>query len=79
MVGRYPWLLRCHHGGEQNEKLELDFVGGDEEQMLGEALHGCILWRKAYIKVIGNTAVTPVDPLSPPDTDNDDYDFDGGP
>jgi hypothetical protein len=35
--------------GGQNEKLELDFVGGDGERTLGEALHGCVLWRKAHI------------------------------
>jgi hypothetical protein len=26
--------------GGQNEKLELDFVGGDGEKASGEALHG---------------------------------------
>jgi hypothetical protein len=29
--------------GGQNEKLKLDFVGGDGEKALGEALHGVIL------------------------------------
>jgi hypothetical protein len=57
--------------GGQNKKLELDFVGGDGEQMLGQALHSCILWHKVYIKLIGNT-VAPVDPPAPPGLDNDD-------
>jgi hypothetical protein len=62
----------------QNEKLELDFVGGDREWTLGQALHDCILWRKAHIKLIGNTTA-PVDPPSPPGTDNDDDGDFGGP
>jgi hypothetical protein len=64
--------------GGQNEKLELDFVGGDGEQTLGQALHGCILWRKAHIKLIGNTAA-PVDSPSPPSPGNDDDGDFGGP
>jgi hypothetical protein len=63
--------------GGQNEKLEIDFVGGDREKTLGEALHGVILWCKAYITLIGNIAA-PVDPPSLPGGDNDDCDF-GGP
>ncbi|PUZ50751.1 hypothetical protein GQ55_6G084000 [Panicum hallii var. hallii] len=62
----------------ENEKLKLDFVGGDGEKTLGETLHGVILWHKAYITLIGNTAA-PVDPPSPPDIDNNDGDFVGGP
>ena len=34
-----------------NEDLELDFVGGDGEKTLGDALHGVVLWRKADIKL----------------------------
>ena len=34
-----------------NEDLELDFVGGDGEKTLGDALHGVVLWRKTDIKV----------------------------
>jgi hypothetical protein len=60
------------------EQLELNFVRGDEEQTLGEGLHSCIQWRKAHIKLIGNTAA-PVDPLSPPVPDNDDDGDFGGP
>ena len=44
-----------------NENLELDFVGGDCEKMLGDAPHGIVLWRKADIKVIANNKA-PVDP-----------------
>ncbi|RLM64424.1 hypothetical protein C2845_PM16G03810 [Panicum miliaceum] len=64
--------------GRQNKTLELDFVGGDGEQMLGQALHGCILWRKAHIKLIANTTA-PVDPPSLPGQDNDDDGDFGGP
>ena len=56
-----------------NDNLELDFVGGDGEKTLGDALHGIVLWRMADIKLIGNTAA-PVDPPSPPHYDNDDRD-----
>jgi hypothetical protein len=63
--------------GGQNEKLELDFIGGDGEQMLGEALHGCILWRKVHIKLIGNI-VAPVDPPTSQGLDNDDDSDFGG-
>ena len=35
-----------------NEDLELDFVGGDEEKTLGDALHGVVLWRKADINLL---------------------------
>jgi hypothetical protein len=38
---------------------------------LGETLHSVILWRKAYIKLIGNTGA-PVEPPSPPSVHNDD-------
>ena len=44
-----------------NENLELDFVGGDGEKTLGDALYGIVLWRKADIKLIANKAA-PVDP-----------------
>ena len=50
--------------------LELDFIGGDGEKILGDALYGIVLWCKADIKLIGNTAA-PVDPLSPPSAVND--------
>ena len=30
-----------------NEDLELDFVGGDGEKTLGDALHGVVLWLQA--------------------------------
>ncbi|RLN07716.1 transposon protein, putative, CACTA, En/Spm sub-class [Panicum miliaceum] len=57
--------------GGKNENLELDFVGGDGEQKLGEALHGCILWRKTDINLFGNThTATPVDPPSLPGPNN---------
>jgi len=58
----------------ENEKLEIDFVGGDRERTLGEALHGVILWRKAHIKLIGSTSA-PVEPPTLPGADNDDDDF----
>ena len=35
-----------------NEDLELDFVGGDGEKTLGDALHGVVLWRKADINLL---------------------------
>ena len=38
-----------------NEDLELDFVGGDGEKTLGDALHGVVLWRKADIKLTAST------------------------
>ena len=38
-----------------NENLELDFVGGDGEKTLGDALHGVVLWRKANIKLTAST------------------------
>ena len=38
-----------------NEDLELDFVGGDGEKTLGDALHGVVLWRKADIKLTTST------------------------
>ena len=38
-----------------NEDLELDFVGGDGEKILGGALHGVVLWRKADIKLTAST------------------------
>jgi len=47
-----------------NENLELDFVGGDGQKTLGDALHGIVLCRKADIKLIGNTTA-PVDPGRP--------------
>ena len=43
-----------------NENLELDFVGGDGEKTLGDALHGIVLWSKADIKLIASTTA-PVD------------------
>jgi len=55
-----------------NEDLELDFVGGDGEKTLGDALHGVVLWRKADIKLTAST-MAPVQtdrpsprPTSPP-------------
>ena len=48
--------------GRNNENLELDFVGGDGEKALRDALHEIILWCKDDIKLIGDTAA-PVDPL----------------
>jgi len=45
-----------------NENLELDFVGGDGEKTLGDALHGIVLWRKADIKLTANNK----DPVDPP-------------
>ena len=44
-----------------NEDLELDFVGGDGEKTLGDAMHGIVLWHKADIKLIANTTAS-VDP-----------------
>ncbi|KAG2642541.1 hypothetical protein PVAP13_2KG196112 [Panicum virgatum] len=61
-----------------NEDLELDFVGGDGEKTLGDALHGVVLWRKANIKLIASTMApmqtdrpsprptSPPSPLPPP-------------
>ena len=37
-----------------NENFEFDFVGGDGEKTLADALHGIVLWRKADIKLIAN-------------------------
>ena len=58
---------------KDNEKIELDFIGGNGEKTLGNALHGVVLWRKADIKITGNRKA-PVDPLSPLDAANDDRD-----
>ena len=61
-----------------NEDLELDFVGGDREKTLGDALHGVVLWRKADIKLTASTTApvqtdrpsprptSPPSPLPPP-------------
>ena len=55
-----------------NEDLELDFVGGDGEKTLGDALHGVILWRKSDIKLTerqtapGQTDRPSPRPTSPP-------------
>ena len=38
-----------------NEDLELNFIGGDREKTLGDALHGVVLWRKADIKLTAST------------------------
>ena len=38
-----------------NKDLELDFIGGDGEKTLGDALHGVVLWRKADIKLTAST------------------------
>ena len=38
-----------------NEDPELDFVGGDGEMTLGDALHGVVLWCKADIKLTAST------------------------
>ena len=38
-----------------NEDLELDFVGGDGEKTLGDAMHGAVLWCKADIKLTAST------------------------
>jgi hypothetical protein len=46
-----------------NENLEFDFVGGDEEKTLADALHGIVPWRKADIKLTANNKA-PVDPPS---------------
>ena len=48
-----PWLHLRHSRAVvgNNEDLELDFVGGDGEKILGDALHGVVLWRKADIKL----------------------------
>jgi hypothetical protein len=62
--------------GEENEKLEPNFVGGDRERTLGEALHGVILWHKAHIKLIGNTSA-PMDPPTLPGAGNDGGNFVG--
>ena len=60
-----------------NENLELDFVGGDGEKTLADALHGIVLWRKADIKLIANNKA-PMDPPpsapSPPNYGNADCD-----
>ena len=40
---------------ENNENLELDFVGWDGEKTLGDALHRVVLWRKADIKLTAST------------------------
>ena len=55
-----------------NENFWLDFIGGDGEKTLGDAMHGIVLWRKADIKLTASTTA-PVQtdrpsprPLSPP-------------
>ena len=48
-----------------SEDLELDFIGGDAEKTLGDALNGIVLWRKADIILIANTTA-PVDPNDRP-------------
>ena len=55
-----------------NDDLELDFVGGDGEKTLGDALHGVVLWRKSDIKLTerqtapGQTDRPSPRPTSPP-------------
>ena len=49
-----------------NENLELDFVGGDGEKTLGDALHRIVLWRKADIKLIANNKAQVDPPPSAP-------------
>ena len=49
-----------------NENLELDFVGGDGEKTLGDALHGIVLWRKADIKLTANNKAHVDPPPSAP-------------
>ena len=44
-----------------NENLELDFIRGDGEKTLGDALHGIVLWHKVDIKLTANNKA-PVDP-----------------
>ena len=49
-----------------NEDLELNFIGGDGEKTLGDALHGVVLWRKADVKLTASTtASVPTDRPSP--------------
>ena len=48
-----------------NDDLELDFVGGDGEKTLGDAVHEIVLWCKVDIKLIANTTA-PVDPNDRP-------------
>jgi hypothetical protein len=49
-----------------NKDLELDFVGGDGEKTLGDALHGVVLWHKADIKLTASTtALVQTDRPSP--------------
>jgi len=58
---------------KDNEKIELDFIGGNGEKTSGNTLHGVVLWSKADIEITGNRKA-PVDPLSPPDATKDDRD-----
>ena len=58
MEGRYPpgyTSVTVEQIVVNNENLELDFVGGDGEKTLGDALHGVVLWRNADIKLTAST------------------------
>ena len=55
------------------EDLELEHEGGDGEKHLQQAVHGIILWHKAYIKLVpetkdldSNATSTAPKPKSPP-------------
>ena len=58
MEGRYPsgyTSVTVEQIVGNNEDLKLDFVGGDGEKTLEDALHGVVLWRKADIKLTAST------------------------
>nr|TKW01054.1 hypothetical protein SEVIR_8G151800v2 [Setaria viridis] len=53
------------------EGLELDLLGGEGERILGDALHGIILWRKRYNIIPGQeVSFRPIDPPQPPSPQN---------
>ena len=58
MEGRYPsgyTSVTVEQIVGNNEDLELNFVRGDGEKTLGDALHGVVLWRKVDIKLTAST------------------------
>jgi hypothetical protein len=40
----------------EHREMAFDIFGGDEENTIGEAEHGFILWRKRYIIIPGAAA-----------------------
>lgn len=54
----------------EHREMAFDIFGGDEENTIGEAEHGFILWRKRYI-IIPPSAVARVSSPPPQPTHDD--------